>query len=414
MPDSNDLLVSWANGDVNDRNELAETAPNFGLYLYDAETGERTQVYDDPDMWELYAMPVRPRQAPDVQPSVLEDDPDPSEPAVLGSVDVGVTSLDETVRGGPFDGMTLDKALDRTHRVRIIEGFSSEIGSVREFGMTMHEGAAIVGEAPVYEDGSWEAQVPSRLPYHLQPIDKYGLSIRNQMLWIQAMPGEQRRCGGCHEARDETILPKGGSPTTLAQQAGPQDYNVPIPERMELPWAGGTDSNLPHANVQALFDAKCVECHGGGENDPFADKAYSVEVTTEEGEAIDFQVPYLDLSDRTITAYFDMEVVEYPVSYISLMYPSAMMGDATATGDMPPIWVVPGAARRSALVRKVNAQAEGDATDFAWDTPAHPEDVGVTLTREERMMLIRMADLGGQYFSRRNVEGAGNLGSKEY
>jgi hypothetical protein len=32
--------------------------------------------------------------------------------------------------------------------------------------------------------------------------------------------------------------------------------------------------------------------------------------------------------------------------------------------------------------------------------------MGVTLTPEERQILIRMADLGAQYYSRRNVEGA--------
>ena len=36
----------------------------------------------------------------------------------------------------------------------------------------------------------------------------------------------------------------------------------------------------------------------------------------------------------------------------------------------------------------------------------HPEDVGVALTPQERLLLIRMADLGGQYFTRRNVENA--------
>ena len=41
----------------------------------------------------------------------------------------------------------------------------------------------------------------------------------------------------------------------------------------------------------------------------------------------------------------------------------------------------------------------------AFPGAAHPEDVGTTLTREERLTLIRMADLGGQYYSRRNVEG---------
>ena len=60
------LLVSWADGDVNERNELAGTAPNFGLYLYDPKSDERELVYDDPKLWDLYAHAVAPRDEPPV------------------------------------------------------------------------------------------------------------------------------------------------------------------------------------------------------------------------------------------------------------------------------------------------------------------------------------------------------------
>lgn len=396
------LLVSWSDGDVNGRNELANTAPDFGIYLWDPETRRRTLVYDDPSMWDLYAQPARAREVPPVFPGVVGPAPDESQEAIIGSVDVTITSLSETVRGGPHDGLTLAAALAHTERVRIIEGFSTEIGPIREFGMTMHEGAAILGEAPVYEDGSWEAAVVPRLPYHLQPIDRYGLAIRNQLTWIQAMPGEQRRCGGCHEGRADTVLSRTGGPT-LAQQAGPVDYNLPIQDRVELPWYGAASGG----NIQDLFDDKCVSCHdGNAATDPFAGRAYTVEVTTEDGEELVYEVPYLRLTAEPVEVYYEDMMVDYPASYVTLMYPSAMMSDSVVIGDMPPIWVTPGSARESLLVEHVNAQAEDDADAWAWESAPHPENHGVTLTREERMMLVRMADLGGQYWSRRNVEGA--------
>lgn len=412
IPGSDNLLVSWANGDVNDRNELAGTAPNYGIYMFDPATQRRTLVYDDPGAWDVYALAVVPRETiPPVHPGTVAPAPDPTTPAVIGSVDVTQTSLEETIVGGQFgsEGIPLRDALQQTTRVRVIEGFSGEIGGVNMFGLTMHEGAAILGEVPVYADGSWEAEVAPFIPYHLQPIDRYGLSIRNQMLWIQAMPGESRRCGGCHERRTSTILPRTGA-TTLAQQAGPVALNIPIPERQELPWYGATSTR----NIQDLFDTHCTSCHSGGATDPFAGRFYTVNVTTEEGEMLTYQIPYLDLSSRPINAYYEMETVTYPASYVSLLYPSAMMGDSEAIGDVPPMWVVPGAARESVAIAKVNAQAEDDAAAWAWPTMAHPEDVGVTLTREERMMLIQMADLGGQYWSRRNVEGSDRWGSVEY
>lgn len=408
------LLVSWANGDVSERNELAGEAPKFGIYLYDTETEERVRVYDDPSTWDLYALPVRPREEPPERNSRLDVEPDPSvaqfgaKAAVLGSIDVRQTSLGESVSGGQFSGTPLSEALEDTEKVRIIEGFSSEVGGVREFGLTMHEGAAILGEAEVQPDGSWEAHVVPYLPYHLQPIDRFGMAIRNQMLWIQAMPGENRTCGGCHESRAETALATQGA--TLAQQLPLEvkDFSkLEIRDRTELPWYG----SVTGGDVQELFDAKCVSCHDGGESDPFAGRSYTVTIPPEEegGEELVYDVPYLLLTSESLNTYYENEVVAYPASYITLLYPSAMMGEVEVEGDVPdPPWVTPGSARGSRLIAKLNATPadERAGSEWAWDTPAHPEDVGIELTPEERLILIRMADLGGQYYSRRNVEDA--------
>lgn len=395
------ILTSWADGDVNERNELAETAPNFGIYLLDSETGRRTLVYDNPNMWDLYALPVTPRDEPPVIRSSISN-PDPNQPAIIGSTDITRTSLGDTINGAQFAGVSLEQALTEAVRVRIIEGFSSEIGAVGQFGLTRHEGAAILGETAIQEDGSWAAAVPAYLPYHLQPLDRYGLSIRNQMLWIQAMPGETRTCGGCHASRSEVVTPRRGV-TTLAQQLGPDMTTfVNIPDRTELPWYGAASVE----NVQDVLDRNCVSCHDGGASDPFAGRFYTVNVTTEGGEMLTYQIPYLDLSSRLLEVYFEREVVSYPASYISLLYPSAQVAGAMSVGDVPPEWIVPGNARGSVAIAQMNMVAEGDAGDLAWaDRPLHPEDQGVTVSREDRLTLIRMADLGGQYYSRWNVSG---------
>lgn len=401
---STNMLVSWSDGDVNDRNELAVTAPDYGIYLYDPATSRRTLVFDDPNMWDLYALPVGRRDEPPVIAPTVMGRLDTNTPAILGSIDVAVTSMPETVSGGHFgtEGVPLGEALLATTRMRIIEGFSSEIGSVRMFGLTMHEGAAILGETPVYNDGSWRAAVPAYLPYHLQPIDEYGVAIRNQQLWIQAMPGESRECGGCHSDRSESVLPRSGLPTTLAQAAGADMSTFrPIADRTELPWAGAPSRRT----VQDVFNESCVGCHDGGASDPFAGMTYMVEVTTMEGEELAYEIPYLNLSDAPLEVYYENEVIAYPSSYVTLLYPSAMMGDMTIVGDAPPQWVVPGAARHSRLIEAVNAESESRPGVFSWPTPSHPEDVGVELSREDRMMLIQMADLGGQYYSRWNVAG---------
>jgi hypothetical protein len=409
LPSTDKILVSWSDGEVNDRSELAGTAPQFGIYLWDPATRQRTLVYDDPNYWDLYATPVIARPVPEVRTGVTPGTYEPTSPAVIGSIDVTATSLDESVGGygdAALRGMPLGAALSQAVRMRIIEGFSSEIGPVGQFGLTMHEGGAVLGEVPVHADGSWAARVPAYLPYHLQPIDEFGLAIRNQMLWIQAMPGEDRRCGGCHEGRTETILPRSG-PVTIAQQVGPTNVVLPIAERREFPWAGST---VAGENVQDLLNAKCASCHSGGAGDPFAGQFYEMSVTPMGAtEPLVFRIPVLDLSDRPIQTYYEREVVTYPASYVSLLMASAMMGRTEITGgNAEPIeWVEPGHARGSRFIAKVNAVSERDPSRTAWPTALHPENVGgPALTREERLMLIQSIDLGAQYWSRRNVEGA--------
>jgi hypothetical protein len=406
------LLVSWADGDVSDRSELANTAPHFGIYLYDPKTEERVRIYDDPNFWDLYALPVRPRDEPALRPGNLVLDKDAEQqdfggkPAIIGSIDISDTSLRESVSGGQFEtALPLHDALQQAEKVRIIEGFSSEVGGLREFGLTMHEGAAILAEVPVQPDKSWEAAVVPYLPYHLQAIDRFGLAIRSEGLWIQAMPGETRTCGGCHESRAGAASPTQGATLAQALPLAKKDFSkIAVADRLELPWAGSASGG----NVQELFDAKCVSCHDGGAKDPFAGRHYTLTIPNEDPAEppLVYEIPYLLLTAAPTEARYERTTVAYPASYISLLYPSAMMGDSMVEGDVPPLWVVPGSARQSRLVEKINATPSDSRAgkEWAWKSAAHPEDQGVSLTVEQRATLIRMADLGGQFYSRKNLD----------
>lgn len=422
LPDGR-ILVSWASGFVNELNELSLTPPDFGLYLYNPSTRENQLVANYEGSWELYGRPVVKRAEPPIIASVT-DTVDPTVAAVFGSVDVRNTSLfsvhGQRVSGAQFDATSMDDALAQTDKVRIIEGFSSEAApGVTMFGLTMAEGAAVLGEADVYEDGSWLAAIPPYVPVHLQPIDKYGLSIRNQTTWIQGMPGEDRVCGGCHEDRGKPFNP-GGQALTIAAGKGPQNFNQPIATRAEYPWYKA-NAGFEMNEVQALLDAKCVSCHNESTNGNGPQEFYTVSMADPLGGAATvYQIPRMDLSNRPITVTYDNMTNEYPASYVSIFYPGALemeMDDATVTGTIPPIWAVNSSARQSALIEKLNAVSLYNAADTAWKLgepfsdpnikggtrALHPENVGTTLTREERMILIRAIDLGGQYYARQNT-----------
>jgi hydrazine synthase alpha subunit-like protein len=411
LPDGR-ILVSWADGPVNDLSEQSITPPDFGVYIYDPATRKNQLIYNDRATWELNAVAVAPRQEPPVIGDAVSRNVDPGTSVRIGSVDIARTSLTDTVKGAQFGdkGVPIAEALRQTAKVRIIEGFSSEAApKVTMFGLTMDEGAAILGEADVYADGSWLAEIPPYVPVHVQPIDKYGLSIRNQRLWIQGMPGEDRRCVGCHEQRSGAGAPRLGANPTIAEQRQAQKFVQPIGERLELPWAlkkADYPDAKPTVVVQDILDKKCVQCHSGGQGDPFAGKVYTFTATNPAtGAPQTYSVPYLDLSSAEIDVVYDRMNARYPKSYVSLFYPATMemgMGNAQRTGDLPPKWAIPNNARESALVRKLNVKAADGS--FAFGTPAmHPEDKGVELTAEERQHIIRSIDVGGQFYARQNT-----------
>jgi hypothetical protein len=423
LPDGR-ILVSWASGFVNELNEISLTPPDFGVYIYDPGSRANQLVVNHEGSWELYARPVVARVAPPIISSI-QDSADPAVPTVFGSVDIKQTSLHglhgETVSGAQFDATPLDQALAQTRKVRIIEGFSSEAATgVTMFGLTMAEGAAIVDEAEVYADGSWLAAIPPYIPVHLQPIDEFELAIRNQTTWIQGMPGEDRVCGGCHENRSLPVLPA-DQQLTIASGKGAQNFNYAVAERTEYPWFRADDAANPN-EVQKLLTAKCASCHNQSTNGDGPQEFYELTMSNEiSGSSTVYEIPRMDLSDRPITVTYNNKMLELPASYVSLFYPAALAVQedlgGSVVGTIPPQWAVPSDARRSILIEKLNMTSSLDANRTAWplgqpfSDPSvkggtrtlHPENVGVTLERAERTILIRVLDMGGQYFARQNT-----------
>ncbi len=410
LPDGR-IIVSFAEGPVNDSNELSITPPDFGIYIFDPVTKKNQLIYNDRNTWDLHALPVAVHKEPAVIGDIVAANGDTTLPVRIGSVDVTQTSLKERVKGAQLgEGVDFRDALKQAAKVRIIEGFSSEAAKgVTMFGLTMDEGAAVLGEATVNPDGSWLAEVPPYIPVHLQPIDKFGLSLRNQRTWIQGMPGEDRRCVGCHESRTSIGANRAGQVPTVAEQKQAEKFLAPIADRTEYPWAVDT-AQYPNANpknlVQKMLTEKCASCHNGGATDPFAGRTYRVTRTDPgSGAQTSYNIPYLDLSDRPVTVVYDRRVATYPASYVSLFYPAAseMGGRGTmVVGEKPPLWAIPNNARESVMIKKLNVKAADGTLAFA-GAAMHPEDKGVNLTDEERQMLIRAIDIGGQYYSRQNT-----------
>jgi hypothetical protein len=165
-----------------------------------------------------------------------------------------------------------------------------------------------------------------------------------------------------------------------------------------------------------------VSCHNGTTNGNGAQEFYTVTMTDREtGVMTPYKIARLDLSSTPVTVTYDRRTATYPSSYVSIFYPAALsmeMGEGTTImGTVPPSWGVPSDARHSALIEKLNITGSIDSSKTAWalgeafsdenikggTRTMHPENVGGSLTRDERTALIRAFDMGGQFYSRQNT-----------
>ncbi|HLU68234.1 MAG TPA: hypothetical protein VKZ63_18245, partial [Kofleriaceae bacterium] len=388
-----DLLVSWSDGPVqSDANGGGAPPPDFDLYLYDSERGTRLPLYRGEGTWEINPMPLVAREAPPTIPAAGGNGFS-NDALLIGSMNVHESSLGNLPEG-------------EIYGVRVVEGFSGEEGVGEDFGLTEAEGAATLGIARVQADGSWAALVPANIPIHQIAIDKYGLGVRNEPIWITGRPGESRFCGGCHESRTSTTIIEPGITDAIA--IGPDDLMSAVPrfERVTTSYANPVGIPWDQA-LQPIFDAKCVSCHDGTPG--AANKSFTI-TDPETGESQTFT---FDLRGTAVEFTIGDEMLSgYSASHLSLLGPSMLLMDPEVdleiTGDMP-TYVIPENARESILIQVLNPPRQFPTPDMGdrafGGVTGHSEEVGNPLTAEEHRLLVEMVDNGGQFYSRENSPG---------
>ena len=397
-----DLLVSWADGPVESGTlAAAGIAANFGLYVYDSGKKARRPLFDDPAMWDIFPRPLAPRDAPPQIAAVGTHQYDQTT-TLIGSMDVYRSTIKQVEPGAIYG-------------VRVIEGFSVEEGVPDDFGITEHEGAAVLGVAPVQADGSWAALIPANVPVHVQAIDKFGLAHINEPVWFSGAAGESRFCGGCHESRTDSTIIQPGVTQAIARGPSVLRATTPRADRVSGTYTRDNTVGVPwDTALQNVFDTKCVSCHNGTAgaanpswtiSDPMTGASFTWTFDLR-GTAVDFAI-----GDEMFSGY--------SASHMSLMGPDMMeleeAGLVVTTSDGVPlserIYVKPGDARNSKLIRKLNPVQQFPTQDDsvrAFDVtqfPAHALAVGQELTPNEYYLLVLMADNGGQFYSRENAPG---------
>ncbi len=110
----------------------------------------------------------------------------------------------------------------------------------------------LIGEVPVYEDGSAFFKIPANTPIAVQPLDENGSAVQLMRSWLVGMPGEGVTCNGCHESQNSVTPAK----RTIAMLKAPSEIEEFNGESRPMGF---------NREVQPVLDKYCVGCHDGSE-----------------------------------------------------------------------------------------------------------------------------------------------------
>ncbi len=157
----------------------------YGLYAMNLATRELELIYDDPQMADVDAVPLRSSDKPLVRETTLAE----RRPASTGRIFCNsVFNTDQ-----PID-------TNAVRYVRVLEGvlMGQSIAANASFR------TRILGTAPVRADGSFFVEVPADVPVRFELLDEDGRMLVHETEFLSVRAGETKGCVGCHENRKES------------------------------------------------------------------------------------------------------------------------------------------------------------------------------------------------------------------
>jgi hypothetical protein len=220
----------------------------FGVYFMNRQ-GERVLLAADSAISCNHPIPLSPRPLP---------------PRVAYPLDWGKKTGGYTIQD-IYEGPGLKDVVRGTVkklRVVALDFMATDIG--RKHGPSPISNLAawdvkvVLGETPVYEDGSAAFEVPARMPVYFQAIDANGHVVQTMRSWSTLMPGEVLSCIGCHEDKNSAVPPR--QRQALALKAGIR----PLQPFYDVSNRGFSFPQI----IQPILNGKCVSCHRGEGNRP--------------------------------------------------------------------------------------------------------------------------------------------------
>ena len=216
---------------------IRDWGETWALYLVDT-SGNMTLLRRDPKYSFLEAIPVMEQEEPQTIPDRTV--PGEKESTVFITDVYFGQGLPQVPRG----------TVKKLRLYAISYGYRG-IGGHDAFGMeSCWDGRRMIGEVPVFEDGSATFKIPANTPVVVQPLDESGSAVQLMRSWFVGMPGETESCIGCHETQNDVSPVK----QTEAQRSAP----TPIE-----PFYGPERPFSFEGEIQPILDRYCVGCHDG-------------------------------------------------------------------------------------------------------------------------------------------------------
>ncbi len=251
------FLVSYK---VNPKDHYKNVGNAYSLYLIDTEGNHRFIHKDDIlSLWHpmpLVARKVPPKTYSPRNPTYAAKD---EGLCIVSNVYEGL----EGIEPGEVKWLRINEAIPRywdTGR-RWSSGASSSSWKAALWPRVQW------GVVPVEADGSAYFTVPAKRNIFFQALDKDFRELQRERTYVNYQPGEVRSCVGCHAQGGGTSHPQ-STQTTIALG---RDPSVPQPQPCDLKENGGDGlaQQVIHypTDIQPIFDAKCVSCHGDTDPD---------------------------------------------------------------------------------------------------------------------------------------------------
>lgn len=248
-----EFLVSYK---VKPEDHYKNVANAYALYLIDTE-GHKRAVFADPELSCWHATPVLVRPEPPMVATPRNQKYAAEKQAVCLLADIYKGM--EGVKVGEVKWLRINEAIPR---------YWSTGRPWRPYANSGSWKAALWpraqwGVVPVEADGSAHFLVPANRAIFFQALDANYREIQRERTYVNYAPGEMRSCTGCHGQSGMNVTQQKGT-VPLAMQRAP---SVPQPQPCDLKENGGTGlaGQVIHfpTDIQPIFDAKCVKCHGG-------------------------------------------------------------------------------------------------------------------------------------------------------